>query len=297
MAIWADVDQLTAAAATFNWWVFPAALGLALMNYLIRFVKWSYYLALLRLEVPWRESLLVFFSSFLLTVTPGKVGEVLKSFLLKRSRGIPISVTAPIVVAERLTDVMALLCLALVGVSAFTFGTTALLISGAMVVAGIGLLSSRRAADAFIRLAGRLPVVGQLAPRLTTAYESIRVMLRPGPLSISTLLSVLAWGCECLAFYWIIAAFPGTTPTLIAATFLYSCTTLLGAISFLPGGLGVTEGSMSVGLLEVGLVSSEAIAVAATVLVRFATLWFAVILGALAFFIYRRGANSKTLAP
>jgi uncharacterized protein (TIRG00374 family) len=59
---------------------------------------------------------------------------------------------------------------------------------------------------------------------------------------------------------------------------VFSLGSLAGALSFLPGGLGVAEGSMT-GLIRVLGDVSKAGAVAATVLIRLATLWFAVALG------------------
>jgi len=50
-------------------------------------------------------------------------------------------------------------------------------------------------------------------------------------------------------------------------------------LSFLPGGLGVTEGAMTLALVEGAAHFDRASAVAATLLTRLATLWFAVVLG------------------
>jgi uncharacterized protein (TIRG00374 family) len=55
---------------------------------------------------------------------------------------------------------------------------------------------------------------------------------------------------------------------------------LVGALSFLPGGLGGTEASMVALLMLNNVAQSQA--VAATVLIRLATLWFAVALGVIA---------------
>ena len=49
------------------------------------------------------DSLLTFLSACVLTVTPGKVGEVLKSLLLFETHGVAVARTAPIVIAERVT--------------------------------------------------------------------------------------------------------------------------------------------------------------------------------------------------
>src|SRR5207249_4789587 len=92
------------------------------INYLLRFLKWELYLRRLGVRIPLSDSFLIFLSGFSLTVTPGKVGEVLKSYLLREAHGVPMARTAPIVVAERLTDLVALALLAVVGVGTLLRG-------------------------------------------------------------------------------------------------------------------------------------------------------------------------------
>src|SRR5690606_5969243 len=97
--IYAGYHTLAKSLATFRWWTFGAALGLASLNYVLRFGKWQYYLRVLRVSgVKPLDSLLIFLSGFVLTVTPGKVGEVFKSAVLARTHGIPAERTSPIVV-------------------------------------------------------------------------------------------------------------------------------------------------------------------------------------------------------
>jgi len=97
-----------------------ATCALAFSNYLIRFLKWEYYLGVLEIRgVPKGESLLIFLSGFVLTVTPGKVGEVFKSLILKEIHGVPVERTAPIVVAERVTDLIGVITLIAVGAALF----------------------------------------------------------------------------------------------------------------------------------------------------------------------------------
>ncbi|MGH2562156.1 MAG: lysylphosphatidylglycerol synthase domain-containing protein, partial [Thermomicrobiales bacterium] len=71
---------------------------------------------------------------------------------------------------------------------------------------------------------------------------------------------------------------------LLTATFVLAVSSLAGGASMLPGGIGVADASVA-GMLLV-LVEDEAmsrtVAVAATLMIRFATLWFAVLLGVLA---------------
>lgn len=284
-----DVGDVADQLSTFNWWFFAGALALAFGNYLIRFLKWQYYLGILDLKIPTGESFLVFLSSFMLTVTPGKLGEVLKSGLLKKRRGIAVSRTAPIVVAERLTDLLALLALSVVGITSYRYGVGAFWACLGIVIFGLMFLSSQRAANWVVEIVGKLPLIGRFAPRLSTAYRSIRVLLAPKALFGATALSVVGWSLECIAFALVIQGTGASFPDILTATFVYSFTTVVGALSFLPGGLGVTDASMAVLLTDFGLVAGQGAAVAATVVIRVATLWFAVAVGIISFLIYQNG--------
>ena len=75
------------------------------------------------------------------------------------------------------------------------------------------------------------------------------------------------------------------------AVFVYAIAMLAGALSFMPGGLGGAEAAMVALLVWGGASSPEA--VAATVLIRLATLWFAVVLGVL-FLPKQCGRESKS---
>ena len=81
-SIWAGAKDVGAALASFSWWAALAALGLATANYLLRFVRWHYYLHVLGVKVPVGESLLVFLGGFALTITPGKLGEAVKAYVV-----------------------------------------------------------------------------------------------------------------------------------------------------------------------------------------------------------------------
>jgi uncharacterized membrane protein YbhN (UPF0104 family) len=69
--------------------------------------------------------------------------------------------------------------------------------------------------------------------------------------------------------------------------FFYATSTLVGAIVPVPGGLGVTESALQGQMHEVGHVS-QATSTAAMMLVRFATLWFAVLVGFVALTALKR---------
>lgn len=294
-SIYADVSELGDRLSGFGWWAFAAALGLALANYLIRMVRWELYLRVAGLRVRPATSALVFVSGFALSVTPGKLGELIKSFLLRSTDAIPITRSAPIVIAERVTDLIALLLLGTAGVAAYGVGGGMVIAGGAVVAAGLLVVAWPRLAHGIIRTISRGPL-RNAGPKLMELYDGLAYLVRPARLTWATLLGVAAWACECVGFALIIGAFPGTDVPLGLATLIYAVTTIAGALSFLPGGLLVTEATMTLFLVEASRGVDQPTAVAATILTRLATLWFAVVIGLLALTVLRRLAPGSRRA-
>jgi uncharacterized membrane protein YbhN (UPF0104 family) len=261
LGFYADFGRLGDELASFRWELFPLALALTALNYLLRFWRWQRYLARLEIEVPTGRSFAIFIAGLSGTITPAKLGEVLKCALLKRSFGVPVRRSVPIVLAERVTDASGVVVLA--------------------VAAGAGanrwpLLVLALAGVAAIVLVVRSPLLERFS-RLGEAPETARALLETRLLLGMTALSAVSWFFECLAAYVCVRGLR-LDLSLVDTVVVFSLGSLAGALSFLPGGLGVAEGSMT-GLIQVLGDVPKAAAVAATVLIRLATLWFAVALG------------------
>jgi len=295
-ALWADLGEMRAALAGFPLLLLPAAMGLSFLNYVVRFVRWERYRKLLGIELARGTSFTIFLAGLALTVTPGKLGEAFKSVLLRRVAGTPIHRSAPIVVAERFTDLLGFLLLIAAGgladqsEYAWMFWATVLLCALLVLLAG-----SRRAAGLVHAVVARLPGGRHLAPRLAGAFESARVLLAPRQLALPTLIAAAGWSLECIGFWLVASALvEGGVPLSFAVT-TYALAAVAGAVLIVfPGGLGVTEASMG-GLLarryaalDVAREAAQAKAASATILIRLCTLWFAVALGLAATTVFSR---------
>jgi glycosyltransferase 2 family protein len=299
--LYSGFSDVGARFGSFAWWTFAAACGLASVNYLLRFLKWEFYLGVLGIRgVPKGESLLTFLSGFVLTVSPGKVGEVFKSLVLYRTRGVPVERSAPIVVAERVTDLIAVIVMIAVGSLGFRGG---LVWAGAGATLVIILLVfvasptlSRRAVAWAARLPGPLGRIGtRLRPRLETALDQLRELCTPARLVLPALLSVVGWSLEGVGLWLLLRGFGQELP-LTLAMFSYATATLAGAIVPLPGGLGITDKLIEQQLVVLGS-APLAVATSAMLLIRFATLWFAVLVGFVALSILRATHPRLQLTP
>lgn len=276
MTIIADTDKLVSAFSSFNWAYTPLILACSSTNYIFRYFKWDYYTRVLGIRPTTKQNIIIFFAAFLMAVTPGKFGEVLKSYLLKSVNDTPISRSAPIVLAERLTDFIGLILLIFAGAYVFGYARGVIILLGVFFFGVTALLSWRRGSTWLLGYLARIPFVKRFAHHAFDAYESVYALLRPRILLNAIVLSVIAWSFECLGF-WIILHDFRVPPSFLKGTFIYSFSTIVGAVSMLPGGLGTTEGSLTALSIIAGVPKS--IAIASTFIIRVATLWYAVIIG------------------
>jgi len=277
LALTANPAATLDALGRFRWSLVPVVVLATLANYALRFLKWDFYVRRIAVPLPRGRSLLVFLAGLTMSITPGKIGELLKAFLVRDLVGTELSRTASVVLAERLTDVAGLLILSALGASALPHGGAVLGIGAALLGVAVVALRTRWLAElahsALLR-GGRL---ARLAEPLRLFLGAGHTLLAPAALAWAIVLSVVSWFFECLALYLVCHGL-GLDTSLRAATFVYAFASLAGAVSMLPGGLGVAEGSLTGLLVALGTALPEA--AAATLLIRAATLWLAVALGA-----------------
>jgi uncharacterized protein (TIRG00374 family) len=276
LAVFGDVRGVADSLRRFNWLMLPAIFGLALCNYVFRLLRWMFYLRLVQIDVPARDAATVFMSGLAMSITPGKFGELVKSYFLKQMAKVPVRRSAPVVFAERFTDFFAIVALAGAGGFAFGHGQRVIGIGAGVTLAVLVVVMNRPWMVRLIDLVSRVRILGRPTSALHEVYDHAYSLLRFRPLVVGFALGVAAWSCECVAYFLTVKAM-GAVMGILPAIFIYAFATFFGAITFLPGGLGTTEGSMT-GLAMLQGVARDA-ASAATIVIRLATLWFAVVLG------------------
>lgn len=291
LVAYGDAQDIVTALKGFRWELTPLILVIAFGNYVLRFLKWQYYLRQVGVTGlrAW-DSFLIYMAGLGMTITPGKVGEWLKCHLLRNMNGTPVTRSTPILVAERLTDALGLLLLSVGGIIAFERGRWPI-VAVVILAAAIAIVLSRHRgiSSRLLRVAGDMPLIGRFTPQIDEMYESNYLLMNPWGVFSMTLLSVAAWGTQVIAFYLVLIGLgvDAGPETFMKASFILPISTLAAALLLLPGGLGVADAgiaSLSVNLLDL----SRSTASAATLTIRLATLWFAVVLGLIALVVVMR---------
>ncbi len=279
-SLWGGWQEVVAALAKVGVIGTLIALTLSLVNYLIRFMRWQKFLAKLGHNVYWPESLRIYIAGFGLTILPGKAGEAIRSVFLKKHHvSYPESLAA--FFSDQFSNLISMMLLVSVGLWAYPQAQPVIIILGGIILAILIFLQQSKWLKSFETFAQRYfpaKISHLITPSIEIILHSKRCFSLP-MLLYGISLGLIAWGAEGLAFYYIMHVL-GSDMSMQTALFIYAFSMLVGAISFLPGGLGGTEATM-IALLILNHVAQPQ-AVAATVLIRLATLWFAVALGVIA---------------
>lgn len=297
LLFYGDVKKISQLLTDFEWRLIPLVFGLTVINYALRGVRFHYYLRQIGVtNISLWTSLRVFIGGFALTLTPGKVGELVRIFWLKNIADADPARVAPSIIVDRIVDGLAMAILATLGILAYPQLWPVVASIMAILLAGVIIVQIRPLALWFIAQGERLPLVSKIAHHLHSLYESAYTLLRLKNLLIGLVIGLLAWTAEGIAFYFVLVGLgvPPTFDLILLAVFTLAVGSLVGGASSLPGGLGATEVSMT-GILQAVVGLSSQVAATATLMIRFFTLWSGVGLGMLIVLIWRKmlfGAGS-----
>ena len=291
-----DLRQVATQVYEFRWKYYPLVLLLTLFNYVLRFFKWHFYLGLVGVEkFPLLRSAQLFLAGFPLAVTPGKVGEALKAVWLQKETGVPTSRGISVVLAERISDGLGVLILSTLGVIAYPqyWPAFAFVLGGLIIL--ILVIQIRPAALWLLDFGTKLPFIKRFSEGLIEFYEGSYSLFRPKAILVAVSIGTISWLGEGIGMYLILVGLGVTSGwgTLSIAVFVLAFSTVIGAVTALPGGIGAAEASIA-GMLTLLLALSRDTAAAATILIRFATLWFAVFLGLIVWLFSRKLLFSET---
>lgn len=263
-----------------------ALLALSLVNYVLRGLRWHVFARSLGLGTGVWQNLRHFLGGFAMSVTPGRIGELVRMRWIRRETGWAFERSAPLVLVDRASDLAAMAVILAGSVAFSTSGVTAavpvavLALLVAFVATRPRLLSmiatqAHRASGLWPRFFARI----RRAAKSLVAFSSFRLLV------VTLTLGTLGWLAEGYAFHQLLI-WLGADIGLAMALLIFTFSTLAGGLTGAPGGIGGAEVAM-VGLLSMQGVAPE-ISVPATAVIRITTLWFAIAIGLLVFPIAER---------
>lgn len=285
LALWLVRADLRLVVGTTPAWVIPAFMAMASVGFAVRVGRWMLLARTADLDVPGIGLATVYIGGFLMNLTPARLGELWRSWILWRGWRVKYRRSLPLLICDRLLDLFVLLLFGALGLG-FGFGFHW---PAAVCLLAAGALAALIAVPGWARGVVKLTWAsfGRRRPRLFAAMLSVcrnvALMLRPVVFLKLLSLSLIAWSMEAVALHALMPAFGGELP-LRAAVAALGVANVAGAMTPLPGGIVGQELTMTV-LISGIPGNSTASAMAMVGIMRLSTLWYAALL-ALPFFLY-----------
>lgn len=257
--------------------------GLSLLNYALRGWRWTLYFRHIGYKLPPVYAGLTYLAGFAFALSPGKVGEMVRAAYYRR-QGVPLAAVTAVFFCEKLTDLAVMVTLALIFLASGAGNHSAVLWAAGLsiplavlLIAGIKKEHLARFDDYWRGRPGKLARLFHLA---LEGISSTKSLLTPGMVALGLLLGFIAWGAEGVGLSVLGALAPSVAISMGQGIGIYAVAIVVGALSFLPGGLGTAEAVMIALLVHHGYALQDALLM--TLACRILTLWFAIGLGWLA---------------
>jgi len=275
----ADFNLIQEKISNFKINYLPIILILVTLSLIPIFIRWHFLLKNCEINIPLTKSIAVFLSGMAFDITPGQIGALMKSQILKISSNIPRTKTAPIVFIEKLYDLIGAIIAAAMGIIILGMESYLIIIPILVLTIIFFFMYYRPASELFFKRITKTKFFSKYVENISEFDKIIQKSTTVKITTICVLLAVTYWFIISAAAYYTLIAFDINILDYLKVLAIYATSALLGAISLVPGGIGITEGTL------VGLLTLEGIGVSTalilSVMIRIFILWYPVCLGLL----------------
>ena len=272
-----DINTIADKISSFKIEFLPIIIILVTCSWFVLFTRWHLLLMNSKIFIPKKNSFIIYLSGIALTIIPGKVGELVKSQLLKTKFGIPRSKTVPIVILEQFYTLIGLIVISFFGIWYFELGTYVIGFFTAVLVFSFILISSKRIFNKLMVILEKRKITSKFVEPLSLSYDTVRKSIRGPIVFYATALTSIFWLLEAVTVYFVLLSFGVDGIEFLMVIPTYATSIMLGFLSFLPMGLGVVEGSLvsffSLQGIEVSL------SLTLVIIIRIFTRWYGVAVG------------------
>ena len=255
----------------------PLILFFVSVSWIPLIIKWHFLLKNSEVDIPLTKSIAVWFAGVAFEITPGHVGVLMKSQILKTSFNISRTKTVPIIIVEKAYELIGALLASIIGIIVLGMEFYLIIIAISVLATIFFFMYHRRSSELVFNRITKLKFFSKYIDNMSEFYEVVKKSTNVKAATICILLALTYWFIISAAAYYTLIAFDVNLLDYLKVLAIYATSTLLGAISFIPGGIGITEGSIA-GLFTLNGVDVST-ALILSVMIRVLTLWYSVSVG------------------
>ena len=275
---YSDFEEFSINISQFDFSYLPIILAFVFLGIMIKSLRQQLLYKQIEVCISFKTGILLFISGLSMIVTPGGSGELIKSYYLKKNFGYPLAKTFPTVIMERLLDLTGIAgILLIVGLLLDNYNIISLML---ILLSTLSLIfasgKKKKLFNFLLSIIEKIPILKKQASSFSESYQ-VFGELTSGKIMTKTLgLSFFVWMTDAIMIYFIFMGF-NLNFDIIFSTFSMYSSLLLGVLTMVPAGIGVTEVSFVEILRGEGV--DTATSTSLVILFRLVTIWFLTVLG------------------
>ena len=272
-----DFNIISEKISNFKIQYLPLILLLVTISWIPLIIRWHFLLANCKIHIPFTKSVLVYLSGTALQTTPGHVGELIKAQILKTGFNIPRTKTASVVLVEKIYDLIGAIIASIIGMIILEMEIYLIIFAIGVLIMFFFFIYYKPAFEFFVKRIIKMKFFSKYTENISESHEILKKLTTPEISIRCILLSITYWFIVSIAVYCTLLAFDVDILNYLKVLSIFATSVVLGAITFIPGGIGITEGTLAGLLTTQGIGISTALIV--SVMIRVFTLWYGVLVG------------------
>ena len=275
---YSDFQEFSINISQFEFSYLPIILAFIFLGIIIRGTRQQLLYKQIEVFISFKTGILLYISGLSMIVTPGGSGELIKSYYLKRNFGYPLAKTFPVVIMERLLDLAGISgVLLIVGLLLDNYNVILLMLLLLSILSLIFVSGKKeKLFSILLSIIEKIPILKKQSSSFSESYQVFGELTSAKIMTKTLGISFFVWMTDAIMIYFIFIGF-NLNFDIIFSTFSMYGSLLLGVLTMVPAGVGVTEVSFVEILKGEGV--DTAVSTSLVILFRLVTIWFLTALG------------------
>ena len=251
-----DFNLIKKSFLSFDWNYLIFSILMIFSSQVIRGIRWHFWIKEISPNVPLRYSIVNYFSGLSLMATPARLGEAIRSLYLKKDHNLSYSSTTPLVIIERIYEIIGISILVSISILFVDFNLVQIFIPIILVIGITIITQKKKVLSIFLERLSKVKLISRFIPNAFESLETIHSTLYYKRLVPFSLISILVVLFDMIGIYFLIIGLEMNL-NFPESVLITSSAILIGFLSFLPAGLLAVESSFIGFFLSKGISYSE----------------------------------------
>lgn len=276
-----DLDEFLKEIDLIKIELIPIILALHFLVVILRIFRQKILFDSIKVQLSLKEHFMIHLSGLALIMTPGGLGQSVKAVYLKEKNNVSYGKSISLTLSERFYDLLSVIPVIFVMsffVDSFEAKLSSILVS-ILLITSLIIVRNKKIFNFMISKLPKIWILKSVVENSDELFDVLKQLTLRKTFMLSFFVGIGSWVVAGIAFYYSFIAF-NLELTFFETTIISLVPIVIGTLSFLPGGIGITEITMMGFLSSYDLDNS--LSSALVLFTRITSIWFLTAIGIIA---------------